>query len=220
MIQLIQVPTVFCYTCNVTDSHVSLNTYFVNQSCSDIHLENGVYYLEEDKMINIFENASCIRLIGKESSTIRCHYNAGLAFRNVSNIVLQNVTFHNCGMKFNSTSVNPDSPNNTTLISKAALLFEYCHNLSVNFVTIENSSGVGIQIYNTIGDVNISQCNFVGNKIWSNETGNFSGGGGVYVTRPAKTGHVGTNYTPPLYKSYLSTGTEYLQFCILHHNAN
>ena len=32
----------------------------------------------------------------------------------------------------------------------------------------------------------------------------------MYVTGPAKTGHVGTNYTLSLYRSYLSTGTEYL----------
>ena len=31
-----------------------------------------------------------------------------------------------------------------------------------------------------------------------------------YVTRPAKTGHVGTNYILSHYRSYLSTGTEYL----------
>ena len=39
----------------------------------------------------------------------------------------------------------------------------------------------------------------------------------VYVTGPAKTGHVGTNYTPSLYRSYLSIGTEYLHSvtCIL-----
>ena len=30
------------------------------------------------------------------------------------------------------------------------------------------------------------------------------------VTGPAKTGHVGTNYTPSLYRSYLSTGIVYL----------
>jgi len=82
-------------------------------------------------------------------------------------------------MIFNSTSVNPDSPN-TTLISRATLLFEYCHKLTLSFVTVENSSGVVIQIYNTI-DVKISHCNFFGNKILSNETGNFSGGGGVYI---------------------------------------
>ena len=32
----------------------------------------------------------------------------------------------------------------------------------------------------------------------------------LYVTGPAKTGHVGTNYTPSLYRSYLSTGIVYL----------
>ena len=34
----------------------------------------------------------------------------------------------------------------------------------------------------------------------------------LYVTRPAKTGHVGTNYTLSLYKSYLSTGIEHFCF--------
>jgi len=157
-----------------------LNAYLVNKSCSDIYLENGDFYLEESKATNIFEGKNYTRLIGKQNSTIHCHYNAGLAFKNVSNIVLQNVTFYHCGMIFNSTSVNPDSPN-TTLISKAALLFEYCHNLTLSFVTVENSSGVGIQVYNTIGDIKISHCNFVGNKILSNETYKFSGGGGVYI---------------------------------------
>ena len=32
----------------------------------------------------------------------------------------------------------------------------------------------------------------------------------LIVTRPAKTGHVGTNYILLLYTSYLSTETEYL----------
>ena len=30
------------------------------------------------------------------------------------------------------------------------------------------------------------------------------------MTGPAKTGHVGANYIPSLYRSYLGTGTEYL----------
>ena len=32
---------------------------------------------------------------------------------------------------------------------------------------------------------------------------------GSYVTGPAKTGHVGTNYTQSLYRSYLSIGNVY-----------
>ena len=38
------------------------------------------------------------------------------------------------------------------------------------------------------------------------------------VTRPAKTGHVGTNYTLSYYRPYLSIGTEYLHSvtCIIN----
>ena len=39
----------------------------------------------------------------------------------------------------------------------------------------------------------------------------------LFVTGPAKTGNVGTNYIASLYRSYLSGGTEYLYFftCII-----
>ena len=42
----------------------------------------------------------------------------------------------------------------------------------------------------------------------------------LFVTGPAKTGHVGTNYTMSLYRSYLSTGTEYFDSvtCIIRPN--
>ena len=38
-----------------------------------------------------------------------------------------------------------------------------------------------------------------------------------FVIGPAKTGHVGTNYTPSHYRSYLSIGTEYLHSVTCHH---
>ena len=42
----------------------------------------------------------------------------------------------------------------------------------------------------------------------------------IYVTRPAKTGHVGTNYTLSHYRSYLSIETKIFAFCSLHHKSN
>ena len=36
----------------------------------------------------------------------------------------------------------------------------------------------------------------------------------LYVTGPANTGHVGTNYTPSLYRSYLSIGKAYFHSVI------
>jgi len=190
---------------------VNFDVYFSDKSCSEFCVDNGIFHLKASK---VFSDKTSIKLTGKESSIVHCHYNAGLYFRNVSNIVLQNFTFHNCGMKFNSTSADPDFPN-TTLISKAALLFEYCLNVSLSFVTVESSSGVGIQIYNTIGDVNISHCNFVGNKVLSNETSSISGGGGMYIEfslcQPG-TNSYGCQMTEPIFTSNATYTIEYCNF--------
>ena len=54
-------------------------------------------------------------------------------------------------------------------------------------------------------------------KVWVIKRGKLDVCGGplftnpvTYVTGPAKTGHVGTNYTPSLYRSYLSPGIVFL----------
>ena len=151
-----------------------------NKSCCGFNISNGVFVLEENRTTNIFINkcTQSLTIAGNGNTTIECKQNAGLAFKNVTNIIIQKITFHNCGMIFNSTSENPNSTN-TTLTSKAALLFEYCNNVNLTSITVNNSDGVGIQMYNTIGNVNISHSIFSENKI--KESHAISGGGGIYI---------------------------------------
>ena len=136
--------------------------------------------LEENSTTNTFINRSTqyLKIIGNGNTTIDCKQNAGLAFINVTNITIQNIAFHNCGMIFNSTSENPNSTD-ATLSSKAALLFEYCNNVTLTSITVNSSDGVGIQMYNTIGNVSISHSVFSENKI--KESHSISGGGGLYI---------------------------------------
>ena len=134
--------------------------------------------LKENSTTNTLTNRKYFKITGNENTTIECEHNAGLAFKHVSDIKIQNVTFYNCGMIFNSTSVNPNSTN-ATLTSKAALLFEYCINVSLKFIMVNNSDGVGIQMYNTIGEVTISRSTFSENRI--KQPHSFSGGGGIYM---------------------------------------
>ena len=131
--------------------------------------------LEEN---NTFINRTSLKIIGNGSTTIECKQNAGLAFKNVINIIIHNITFYKCGMIFDSTSEKPNSENKT-LTSKAALLFEFCRDVSLMSIMVNNSDGVGIQMYNTIGKVNISHSNFFENKI--RESHSISGGGGLYI---------------------------------------
>ena len=166
-------------TCIISDVNININIFLSNKSCSEFKIGNGVFTLEEDSTANIFIDRKCFKIIGNGSTIIECEQNAGLVFRYVSNIEIQNVTFHNCGMIFNSTSQYPAKSTNTTLPSKAALLFEYCRNILLKSIMVNNSDGVGIQIYNTIGKVQISHSTILGNKI--KESDSISGGGGLYI---------------------------------------
>ena len=136
--------------------------------------------LEENSTTNVFTNRSSLKIIGNENTTIECKQNAGLAFKNVINITIHNITFYKCGMIFDSTSENPNSENKT-LTSKAALLFEFCNSVNLTYIIVENSDGVGIQMYNTIEKVYISHSIFSGNKIKESHSSISGGGGGLYI---------------------------------------
>ena len=164
--------------CIISDVSISINTFLSNELCSEFKISNGVFILEENSTRNIFIDKDHFKITGKENTIIECKQNAGLAFKYVSNIEIQNVTFHNCGMIFNSTSQYPKSTN-TTLTSKAALLFEYCRNILLKSIILNSSDGVGIQIYNTVGEVKISHSTISENKI--KESHSISGGGGIYI---------------------------------------
>ena len=167
-------------TCHLNNDSISINTFLSNRSatCSKFNIGNGVFILKENSTTNIFSNRSSLTITGNGNTIIECAYNAGFAFKNVSDMELKNITFHKCGMVFNSTSENPNSPD-TTLTSKAALLFQYCINVSLKSVVVKNSDGVGVQMYNTKGTVNILYSTFTENKI--KEPNITSGGGGVYI---------------------------------------
>ena len=166
--------------CNISNVSISINVYLSDESVSEFNICSGVFMLEENRTTNVFTNRSSFKIIGNGNTTIECKQNAGLAFKNVSDIAIQNITFYKCGMIFNSTSEDPKSNStNKTLTSKAAILFEFCTNVSLISITVNNSDGVGIQMYNTIGKVNISHSNFFENKIRGSYS--ISGGGGLYI---------------------------------------
>ena len=175
-----------------------------NKSCSEFNISNGVFILEESYTTTKFANRSSFKIFGSENTTIQCQQNAGLAFKNVSDIEIQNVTFHNCGMIFNSTS---EYSTNITLTSKAALLFEYCNDVSLTSIIVKNSDGIGIQMYNTVGKVYISHSTFSENKI--KESHPISGGGGLYIEFSlCDPGINGKNCKPP--DSKFTTNATYI----------
>ena len=133
------------------------------------------------------EGKKNITLIGMDGGTkISCyppdvsnHLNtgAGLAFIAVQNLTLANLTFEKCGALQTSTSTN--FPANTTF--RCSIYILNCTNVDITSVVVRNSSGTGVAVFNTFGNVNFENSFFEWNRVPASETLKYSGGGGVYV---------------------------------------
>eukprot|EP00731_Ephydatia_muelleri_P035438 Em0124g8a len=114
------------------------------------------------------------------SSTVRCARNAGLSFENVSSLAIENVVFFGCGTSHNSTSRNlSDTESPYTLLKfTVAMYFHLCDSVSLRHVTVTNSFGMGVIMYDTTGK------NLISNSVFSNNVAHdrtTPGGGGFGI---------------------------------------
>eukprot|EP00731_Ephydatia_muelleri_P000450 Em0001g450a len=114
------------------------------------------------------------------SSSVRCARNAGLSFENVSSLAIENVVFLGCGTSHNSTSRNlSDTGSPYTLLKfTVALYFHLCDSVSLRHVTVTNSFGMGVIMYDTTGK------NLISNSVFSDnvaQDGATPGGGGFCI---------------------------------------
>ena len=107
----------------------------------------------------------------------------GLAFVNVSYITIANIVFQNCSALRNSTSRNYSDTDNPNALSKfyVGLYFYSCNTVWIDSIAVQNSpNATGVVMYDTIGDVTISNSNFSGNSVLV-PSKSLQGGGGFYV---------------------------------------
>ena len=100
----------------------------------------------------------------------------GMTFKEVSNFFAFNITFKNCGQNLIKTDHGNDG-------LQSALLFDNCSNIKLTSVTVQESTGFGITMFNVVGEVQFKHCSFRNNSA----NGTDSGGGGVYLEMTAKT---------------------------------
>ena len=114
------------------------------------------------------------------SSTVRCARNAGLSFKNVSSLAIENVVFFGCGTSHNSTSRNLSDTKRTSTLLKftVALYFQLCDSVTLCHVTVTNSFGMGVIMYDTTGKNLISNSEFSNNVVQDRAT---PGGGGFCI---------------------------------------
>lgn len=148
----------------------------------ELLIPNGTYTLNATRLAT-FTNVSDIHFIGAEigPTVIDCEGTAGWVFVTVSNMTIANITFHNCSSLQNSSSTNTSQHEGLSYIEfSSALYLLECSDLQIETVTISNSPGVGLAMFNIRGNNFFSDCTFTNNPPYS-ERGQVHGAGGVIL---------------------------------------
>ena len=120
---------------------------------SRIILLSGLQRIGSTAYVN---NARNISIVGQYNSTLYCaEENAGLMFYRTENLLIQNLTFHNCGANFLS-SIGSLTHFRSVIYSLNS------SNLRILGVVFTDSFGIAVTLLNTKGIVVMNNCTFSG----------------------------------------------------------
>ena len=150
-------------------------------------IAGGVTYQIKDSTLTQFTFVSGLTISGygpdldgsSSVATLHCGPSVGFSFIRSRKIVFRNIIFDGCGELRNSTSYNLDASNPNYCQFVAALYFLYCKDVSFESIKVENTLGMGVMIFNTIGNISINNSNFSNNTFQPES--DLSGGGGLYI---------------------------------------
>lgn len=160
---------------------------------STVWVENGTYTLPPSKNSAIeftgdyrfmwMTNIAIVSLANPTSLeelpvNVQCETGSGLTFVYVTNFTLRGVELVKCGVHHYSTSRNSSSSPFETFY--AALYFLYSLDVTLQFVSIQDTPGTGVVMYATSGTNRITNCTFVHSSPREGD----SGGGGLYIEFP------------------------------------
>ena len=118
------------------------------QSDCSLVLSSGQYQLERYILVS---NLSDVRISGKENVVISCNESVGLAFINMTRLVIEGVRIEGCGLS--GTNLDHAVSEIRQFIDlflvvysemRVALLLAHCENLQMNRVELYNNVGFGV----------------------------------------------------------------------------
>ena len=120
---------------------------------------------------------------GAEETIVDCLDASGLAFVNMTNLTISDLTLFNCSQSRPSTSIgNVSKPH--TVPFEVGLYIWRCRDVVIKNVHINETIGVGLVLYETGGRVSINSSVFHHNGIPENMPDTLYGGGGVNIEFP------------------------------------
>ena len=151
---------------------------------TDVYIEPGNYNLA---LSYVLADLHDIRIRSETKAVIQCaanvngtyDFDTGIAFLRVTNLVITNISIVGCGMKHFSTN---HIGAGKFIIVRSALFVQNSTNIILHDVTISESNGIGLLVYDTNGSVSVTKSFFINNTLNSLEQSKlFTGGGGIYI---------------------------------------
>ena len=138
------------------------------------------YTLSNDDAMTLYGMDSIVIVgEGSNNTVITCDSNTGLAFINMHNITIANLTLKECGAWRNSTTRN--GTNNFTFMFQCGVYFLDCSDVIMYDVIVIDGPGTGVMMYDTLGTVTIANSQFIHNRVPTDDVNKVPGGGGVYI---------------------------------------
>ena len=152
-----------------------------NSTVKTIQLSSGCFNLNSAE-VAVFQKKDDFAIVSNDSAMICCFNSSGLTFIGSNSIHLENITLHGCGAPQNSTSKNFSDTDFSYIKFRVGLYFSFCNDVTLLFVTVENSNGTGLVLYNTGGENTFQHCFFEENQVQDGDWDSAGpGGGGVIV---------------------------------------
>ena len=162
-----------CRTLGYTMEHLQNKTQVILLSSSDNYSVNSGVLKVEGKAL--------FSLAGEQVATVVCTNNSGFAFSNILELYLANLHVTGCGALQRSTSKNYTEGATTTAYFLVAVYVNSCAKVSINDVTITESEGTAVTMYNSGSqEVSVVRSLFTDNK-WNSTYAPTFYGGGFYI---------------------------------------
>ena len=153
-------------------------------------ISQGEQYKHTSMTNGLFNEVNGLSIIGEVDNDgailtiVSCEGKSGFSFTHVSNITIFGMEFEGCGQLQTSTSYNFNNDNKGFLTFYVGLYFLYCQNINLTAISVFNSSGTGVVLYNIGGTNVIDKSTFSQNEFSQHDNNGVKiggGGGGVFI---------------------------------------
>ena len=168
-----------CSSFECIQSSIRGSTVVLFEAMDNITLDSCLWFSDVYHIAFAGLNSQGTRIICNASKAMN-NSGAGFRFDRVRDLKLVGLNFERCGALHDSTTLNTQTQNSTLKFNSSIYILN-SSNVTIENVSIEQSSGIALTFFDTTGTVNVTSSNFIWNLVPESEKKTFPGGGGVYV---------------------------------------